>query len=699
MTATPTTLAILSLLTVAAPAFAQEAAPDPVVPPDIVVTGASLSRGQGEVAYDDAIIDRDRLTATASDRIEDILGDVAGFAQYRRSDSTSAQPTSQGATLRGLGGNASSRALVTLDGVPFLDPFGGWVTYSAIDPQRLGLVSVTRGGGSGVAGPGALAGTIDLQSAGPTQLSPLWADLAYGSRHSIDAHAGVSTTAGGGFGFLTASYARGDGFVPIVKSDRGIVDQAAPYEQASVTGRAVVPVGDQTELQASMLGFYDHRTRGLPGSPNSTKGADASLRLVGRGDWGYEALAYVQFRDFSAGFSSANAARTLVTVTLDQYTVPSTGLGGRFEIRPLVGERLQLRIGADTRYVTGESDELYTYVAGDPTRGRGAGGRTLTVGAFGELTYKPLDGLTLTTSGRIDRWRIMSGFLDQRTLATGAVLTDTAYPDRSGWRPTGRGGVAWKPGDGAITIRGAAYLGWRLPTLNELYRLYRVGSDAIAANADLSPERVRGLDGGIDVDPLSNLHIAATLFTNRLSNAIANVTLGEGPGTFPQVGFVTGRFQMRENIRAIVSKGAELDARLALGPWSVSASYAYTDARVRADGVAASLDGLRPAQTAKNSASATLGWQRPDSVGLSATLRYAGPQYEDDQNSEVLKHAVTLDAVALIPVSHGFSVELRGENVTNTQVDAGISGADIVERATPRTLWIGLRYGETRKGV
>ncbi len=699
MNAMPTSLAALPLIAMASPALAQAVPPDPAAARDIVVTGASLPRGQGDIAYDDATIDRDRLTATASNRIEDILSDVAGFAQFRRSDSRSAQPTSQGATLRGLGGNASSRALVTLDGVPFLDPFGGWVTYTAIDPQRLGLVSLTRGGGSGVAGPGALAGTIELQSAGPSQLSPLWGDVAYGSRNSVDAHAGISTTGGGGFGFLTASYARGDGFVPIIKSDRGIVDEAAPYEQASVSGRAVIPVGDRTELQASALGFYDHRTRGLEGSPNSTKGADASLRLVGRGDWGYEALAYVQFRAFSAGFSSANAARTIVTETLDQYSVPSTGLGGRFEIRPPVGDTLQLRIGADTRYVTGESDELYTYVAGDPTRAREAGGRTLTVGAFGEATYKPLDGLTLTTSGRIDRWRIMSGFLDQRTLATGAPITNTAYPDRSGWRPTGRGGVAWKPGDGAVTIRGAAYLGWRLPTLNELYRLYRVGTDAIAANADLSPERLRGIDGGIDYDPLPNLHIAATLFTNRLSNAIANVTLGQGPGTFAQVGFVTGRFQMRENIRAISSKGAELDARLAIGQWSVSASYAYTDARVHADGVAAGLDGLRPAQTAKNSASATLAWQRPESVGLSATLRYSGLQYEDDLNTEVLRHAVTLDAVALVPIAHGFSVELRGENVINTQVDAGISGADIVERASPRTLWIGLRYGEARRGV
>src|ERR1700761_1964007 len=309
-------LAPLLAASMAMPAFAQS------LPPEIVVTGASLPQTPGEAAYDVATIDRDRLTDVASGRLEDVLRDVAGFARFRRSDSRSAQPTSQGATLRGLGGNASSRALVTLDCVPFTDPFGGWLSYDAIDPERLGLVRVTRGGGSGVFGPGALAGTIELSSAGPNQLPPIWVDAAYGSRNSVDSHAGVSGTMGGGYGFLSASYARGDGFVPIIRADRGPVDEPANYEQASVAGRAVFPVGTDTELQASGLVFTDKRSRGTPFQPNSTTGADASLRLVGRGDWGYEALAYVQARSFSAGYASINDARTVATETLNQYSVP-----------------------------------------------------------------------------------------------------------------------------------------------------------------------------------------------------------------------------------------------------------------------------------------------------------------------------------------------------------------------------------------
>jgi vitamin B12 transporter len=687
----PVRLLPLLLATAAMPALAQS------VPQEIVVTGASLPQEPGDAAYDVATIDRDRLQGVASGRLEDVLRDVAGFAQFRRSDSRSAQPTSQGATLRGLGGNASSRALVTLDGVPFTDPFGGWLSYDAIDPERLGLVRVTRGGGSGVFGPGALAGTIELSSAGPNQLPPVWADAAYGSRDSVDSHAGVSGTMGGGYGFLSASYARGDGFIPIIKADRGPIDERAPYRQGSLAGRAVFPVGGSSELQASGLIFTDHRTRGTPFQPNDTHGEDASLRLVGHGDWGYEALAYIQARSFSAGFASIDAARTTATETLDQYSVPSTGLGGRFEIRPPTGDHLQIRIGSDTRYVTGETDELYQFVAGAPSNRRAAGGRELTVGGFAEASAEPLAGLTLTAGGRIDRWRIMDGFLHQASLATGPLASSREFPNRSGWRPTGRGGIAWKPGDGAITLRGAAYLGWRLPTLNELYRPFRVGQDSTVANAALKPERLKGVDAGVDYDPLPTLHLAATLFTNRLADAIGNVTITD-PDTI--AGFcpglaATGHCIQRQNLKAVSSKGVELDARLALGAWRLAASYAYTDAHVRSD---TPLDGLRPAQTARHSASATLGWA-PRFADLSATVRYIGPQFEDDQNTEVLKGAVTLDATALVPITHGFAVELRGENVTGTRVDAGISGDDIVERATPRTLWVEFRFGETRKGA
>ncbi|MGZ8283856.1 MAG: TonB-dependent receptor, partial [Allosphingosinicella sp.] len=388
--------------------------------------------------------------------------------------------------------------------------------------------------------------------------------------------------------------------------------------------------------------------------------------------------------------AAVGAGRVVATPTLDQYSVPSTGLGARFELRPVTGPA-ELRVGLDWRETWGRTQELFQFVAGAPTRGRVAGGGTRTIGGFAEFGWET-GPFTLNAGGRVDRWWISDGVLRERVLATGAPLTDTVFPERKGWEATGRLGLGWRPAE-TLTLRAAGYRGWRLPTLNELFRPFRVGADATAANAALSPERLDGAEAGLDWRPAEGARIAVTLFANRLDDAIANVTLGQGPGVFPGVGFVPagGQFRQRQNVEAVVSRGVELDARLALGRWRLAAGYAFADAELRAGGAAAALDGLRPAQTPRHSASATLEWEGRAGGRAALTARYTGNQYEDDLNRQLIPDAFTLDAAASLPVARGLALEARAENLTDALVVAGISGARIVERATPRTLWIGLR--------
>jgi len=668
----------------APPAFAQ------TEPSEIVVTGHGLEAPPGDAAYDVVLIDRARLTGTASNRIEDALRDAAGATQFRRSDSRSAHPTSQGITLRGLGGNASSRALVLLDGVPQSDPFGGWVAFPAWAPERLAAIRITRGGGSGYAGPGALAGTIELASGSPADLGPLQLRAAYGSRDSVDATALAAATLGSGFFTLAGQYARGDGFVPVIAEDRGPADRAAPYEQASLALRSVFDIGGGAELQTNVSAFTDRRDRGVDFTRVASDGADASIRLVKRGGWGWSALAYVQARQFASGFASVDDARSAATPTLDQYNVPATGVGGRIEIAPPIGGGVTLRLGSDLRHVSGRTQERYSFAAGAPTRRRVAGGETTTFGGFIDASFEA-GPLTLSAGGRLDHWTITQGALVERPLAGGTALTDLNFADRSGTEATGRAGAAYETG--AITLRAAAYRGWRLPTLNELYRPFRVGADATAANAALDPERLTGAEIGLDWHPTPRLTLRATGYWNRLDGAIANVTLANGPGTFPGVGFISaaGVYRQRQNLDAVEARGIEMDARYAAGEVSMAASYALADSRVHASGVAAVLDGLRPAQTARHQASATLGWHH-DALGAAVTARYASPQFEDDQNSRELAEALTFDAVAAVPLTRSLTAEARAENLTDARVEAGISGPGVIERATPRTLWFGLRY-------
>ena len=560
--------------------------------------------------------------------------------------------------------------------------------FPAYATDRIGRIRVTRGGGSGYFGAGALAGTVELESAEPSAQHALSGSLAYGSRDSVDAQASGAFGSGNGVATVSAAYARGDGFVPVVAGSRGPADRPAGYEQASGAVRGVIRVAADTDLQANLSAFTDSRERGTAFTGNRSEGADASLRLVGRGEWGFSALAYLQTRAFASQFASVSDGRVSASQVLDQYNTPATGVGARFEIVPPIGAGRDLRLGFDVRDVEGKTQENYTYVAGAPTRRRVAGGSSRTAGLFVDGSVEA-GAWTFTLGGRVDRWRITNGRLNEYTLATAASLTDVDFADRSGTEWTGRVGAAFVPTE-PLTLRVSGYRGWRLPTLNELYRPFRVGADATAANAALDPELLTGVDGGVTITPSTKLSIAATVFWNRLEGAIANVTLGQGPGTFPGVGFVSGAYRMRQNLDAIRSTGLEIDARWESGPLYAIASWSHVDPRVEASAAASPLDGLRPAQTPLDQLSATLGLRRGQ-FSVSATLRHAARQFEDDQNSRALAPATTLDGYLAVPLTSAVAIEARAENVFDERVEAGVSGADIVERAAPRTLWIGLR--------
>lgn len=652
----------------------------------IVITGTALPEAKAEQAYSVERIGKRQIAQSPTHEIDQLLKDVPGVQLFRRSDARSGHPTSQGVTLRALGGNASSRALLVLDGVPQTDPFGGWVNWPAYDPLNLSQIRVVRGGGSVVNGPGSLAGTIEMISSADRGTS---GEIDVGSRNSVEARARLALPLGGGLLALSGRGERSDGFIPITAGTRGPADEPAPYHEWSGRARWAVPVGNSVELQANLDAFHDWRTRGIDFTQNRTNGADASLRLIGRGSWQWSALAYWQRRNLMSSFASVSAGRLAATQVSLQDSVPSTGLGGSFELRAPMPTGLELRFGADARRTSGESQELYNFVATEPTRRRFAGGESWTAGTFAEATAD-VRALTFTVGGRIDHWEIGNGHLFEKRLATGTVLRDSHDPTRDGWLPTGRGGVVARLGD-RFKLRSAVYLGWRMPTLNELFRPFRAGSDATAANPALNPEKLEGAEVGVQYAH-GPVQLSLTGFINRLKDAIANVTLGRGPGVFPGVGFVAagGTYNERQNIEAVKVRGIEASASWSQGPWLAQFGTSWTHARIEARGASFFLDGLRPAQTPNFAATLAGGFDQ-GGKGAQIVIRYVGAQYDDDLNTDRLKAATTVDGFASWPLTRRLQLVGRVENLFNTLVVAGINGDRSVERATPRTLWIGLR--------
>lgn len=673
-------LPLAALLLLPSAALAQTQSPDPDgAPADmhaaIIVTGGGLPLPPGTPAYGSVLIDRQRLLDSASGRIESVLGDVAGFQQFRRSDSRSANPSSQGATLRALGGNASSRTLVLLDGVPMADPFFGYIPFSALAPDRLSVVRVTRGGGAGAFGAGAVAGTIELASATRDQLPHFTAGAFYGSRDATELSASLSPDLGGGFLSLSGRWDRGDGFLTTPRDQRVAATVPAAYDGWSTNLRIVAPLSATSEIQMRGTIFRDTRTLRFRGADSMSEGQDASIRFISRGAWQVDALAYIQARNFSNIVISSNAP---FRKSLDQRNTPSTGIGGKIELRPPVGPDHVLRLGVDSRFAQGDMFED-AYNAGVPanpvTFHRHAGGRQVTTGLFVEDDWTPafLDGRLVLTGGvRADRWTINDGFFRERN-AAGVTTRNDNYANRSDWQFSGRAGALLHLSD-AVALRGAGYTGFRLPTLNELYRPFMVFPIATSANEALKPEKLKGVEAGVDLTPLPGVTIGATAFYNRLDNAIANVTTG--PTT-----------RQRRNVDRVVAKGIELTASARAGDFTLSGSYAYSHSIVHAPGQA--FDGFVPAQSPRHAASGTLAWTPRHGPSLSTTLRYVGRQYEDDLQSDALPGAVTLDAIARLPIGHGATLVARGENLFDETIVTRNAGGSM-DLGTPRTLWIGL---------
>lgn len=661
---------LLPLLSIslASPLVAQEQSEDA---PVIVVTGDGLDDTPAIGAYSSRELEREQIVTAPSGRIEDVLGAVAGFQQFRRSDSRSSNPSAQGATLRALGGNATSRALVLLDGVPVSDPFFGFVPFNAIAPERLSSIRVTRGGGAGPFGAGALAGTIELESAGPDEIGGLATSLLANYRGETEASATVSSRLGGGFAVASGRWDRGKGFFTTPEDQRVPASARAEFESWSASLRGVAPLSETLELQASGLVFDDQRTLRFDGADSSARGADASLRLVGKGDWEFDALAYLQTRNFSNIVISS----TRFVRVLDQRNTPSTGFGGKFELRPPVGDAHVLRLGMDYRRSDGElQEEAYSAFTGALRERRRAGGATSDLGVFVENDWS-LGDLVLTGGLRADHTRIADGFFIARD-AAGAVVSETIAPDRSDWTLSWRAGAAYQAG-GALRLRAATYRGLRLPTLNELLRPFVVFPVVTQANAALENEQLDGFEAGIDWTPAPGMEFTLTAFDNRVEGAIANVTLAPN-------------LRQRQNLPAIEAQGVELGARLTRGQVSFDGTLAFTDAQIDGEGASLALDGNRPPQTPRWAGAATLGW-RPASDWLAAlTVRHVGAQFESDLETDRLPPATTLGAFFEAPLTNTISIVLRGENLTGETIVTRNSGG-VLDLGVPRTFWFGVR--------
>jgi outer membrane receptor protein involved in Fe transport len=586
--------------------------------------------------------------------IDDVLRQAPGFSLFRRSGSLTANPTSQGVSLRGAGANGASRALVMYDGVPLNSPFGGWVYWNRVPRVSVESAEIFNGATSDLYGSGALGGVINITSR--TEPASFLDFEASGGNETTGAVSVDAGKAWGSFGLglgLQALHTRG--YVLVPRDQRGTVDTEAGTSDLSGSLRLSKKFREGAHGFLRFGSFGESRRNGTPLQINDTRITSIDLGV----DWSsFLIRVYGSHENFNQNFSAVALDRSSETLTNRQRN-PSQQLGFAFQWRRAFGAHQSVSAGIEGRDVRGHSAERFV----------DAGGRQLTFGFFASDSIRFRNWL-FTAGGRVDRWRNYAGFSNR-----------THFVDRSATAFSPRLSVL-KRFENGISVSGSFYKAFRAPTLNELYRNFRVGNVVTNANSELTAERLTGGELGIGIQPFrESVFIRGNFFWNQIDDSIANLTLSTTPALITR---------QRQNLGAIRARGLELSVTVKPNRnWELSGEYLLTDSTVLRFPANRSLEGLLVPQVPRNQFNFQISYTH-EKWTAAAQGRFTSKQFDDDLNTLPLKRFFTLDAEVSRSVSEQVRLFVALQNLTGVRYE--ISSTPVLTVGPPALVRAGVRF-------
>jgi len=670
---------------------------------NVVVTANRVDQPLSSVAGNLTILGRREIEQSAAQTLDDFLRQVPGFSLFRRSSSLVAHPTAQGVTLRGISPSGVSRTLVLVDGVPANDAFGGWVYWSRIPLESVERIEILRGGGSSVWGNHALGGVINVVTRGiPEKGLTMVAGVGSHDDRALDLSGGRRYERLGWS--LAGNYRETDGYKIVRSAQRGAIDIPAFSEQLSLSPRIEYDVSSQARLAFAAAYSEETRGNGTPLTNNETESgkleASGDVRTRGGSYWSVSTF----FRDqlFSSTFSAQAPDRSSERPALDQFAVDASELGGSAQWTKLVAGKHLLTAGADLSWIDGRTAEHFFWDGTAFLNERRAGGNHYLAGVFAQDLLSVSPAVTLTLGGRVDHWENDNGFRLETSRADGSVLRSETFRHRDEVTVSPKLAALYRATD-RLAVSGSWYRSFRVPTLNELYRPFRVRNDITEANAELDPEILTGAEVGFDYSR-PRVHGRLTAFRNRVENPIANVTIAgaASAGVIAPCGFVPagGACRQRQNLGETRIVGFETAIEVRPDPlWGVSFSYLFSDGEVVDAPDRPELEGRRIAQVPRHQLSVGLHFDLPRLLGARVQTRYVGEQFEDDQNARVLHDYAVVDLSLWRSVADNLDLVLGIENLSGSRFEVGRSGDGLVTEGAPRRvhLKVRLRAGSGRR--
>ena len=648
----------------------------------IVVSATRSELKLSEVPGSAVELSPEDISANAGLTLDDVLRQVPGFSLFRRSSSRVANPTTQGVSLRGLGASGPSRALVLEDGVPLVDPFGGWVYWDQVPRAELSSVEVFRGGESNLYGSDALGGVIQFLTRVPAGPS-FSIDTSYGTENTPDLSAWAGTKVSRWDFEAATDMSRTDGYILVPGSQRGIVDTAANSKHATVDAGVGYQISDTGRAFLRGTFFDESRNNGTPLQKNST-GTGVGTAGINTGFGANDSvIARVsgQVEGYDQTFSSIASNRNTEALTDIQHVPSQEGSAAvqwnhELKNHTLIG-------GVDVQEVMGASDEqLFSSKNGAPVHFANniAGGRQRSTGLFGEDIFRIAGKWTMIAGARWDDWNNFNGSTVRIALPSGTTAgqffvnrSETSFSPRlSLMRNLGGNAALWVAG----------YRAFRAPTLNELYRSFRQGSIVTNNNPLLRAERLTGAETGLRAATFhQKFESRGTMFWADIVNPVTNVTLSSTPTLITRE---------RENLGRIRSLGAELDGVVHMSnSIQISAGYQFTHAYV-VDSTQSLIGKLVP-EVPKQQLTWEARYWNPTRVMLSIEGRFSSSQFDDDLNTLVLGRYYVMDLLAGRQFHGHFVTYAAVENLLNQRYAVAIA-SPVQNLGPPILARIGLRY-------
>ncbi len=607
---------------------------------EVTVTASRTEQRLGDIAASVNVLHSEDIKMSPAVVADDVLRQIPSFSLFRRTSSLSSHPTAQGVSLRGIGPSGVSRTLVLVDGTPFNDPFGGWVYWTRVPIESVDRIEVVDGSSSSLYGNYAMGGVINIVSARPSRRT-VEIKPQYGNHSSPKVDFFASDVWGKLGVAVEGSAFDTDGFPIVVANERGIIDNNATVNFKNINVRADYSPTDSVQAFFRTGYFSENRGNGKILEVNDTRWKSVSggvrVRLPDNSD--LQANVNGDFEDFHSTFLAVTApsatvvARSIVRLTVDQV-VPTKAFGGVVQWAKALGMKQYVSAGTDLHWVDGDSQEDgYNAAPGPvtpPIQGavlalrRISGGTQRSLGAFVQDILTPLPKLTVTLSGRVDHWRNYDAHNLENNVPSGTpTVNNRLLPDRDDTVFSPRIAAMYHATD-RVNVWGDLSSGFRAPTLNELYRQFRVGTVLTLANDQLGPERLVGGEAGINIAPRRDLTWRTTYFDNRIKNPVGNITQTVTPAQTTQ---------MRQNLGRTRIWGIQTDVEYRLGTsLRLGAGYLYNQAKVVEFSANPLLVGNYLPQVPKNRGSVQASYVNSKYATVAFSVQFLGRQFDDDQN-------------------------------------------------------------------